>query len=249
MMKRKIPKNVVLIAAAVVVFILLAGTREFFSFLVDWRFFQEVGYEAVFTKTFMAKLLAGLVFGLAAFLMVSVNLFVAGKRKLPPVIANPLWESVPQLQHLDLNRLMNGISLLVSVAAFLLAFPVGTQYWDQALLFLNSVPAGLADPLFGRDISFYLFQYPFFDEMNTLARGLIVIAAILTTAVYLLRGGLMISGKVISADPFMKRHIGVLVSLFLLSLAVRFASTALACSRPNTACCMGHHTPMYMCAW
>jgi uncharacterized membrane protein (UPF0182 family) len=223
MMKRKIPKNVVLIAAAVVVFILLAGTREFFSFLVDWRFFQEVGYEAVFTKTFMAKLLAGLVFGLAAFLMVSVNLFVAGKRKLPPVIANPLWESVPQLQHLDLNRLMNGISLLVSVAAFLLAFPVGTQYWDQALLFLNSVPAGLADPLFGRDISFYLFQYPFFDEMNTLARGLIVIAAILTTAVYLLRGGLMISGKVISADPFMKRHIGVLVSLFLLSLAVSFA--------------------------
>jgi uncharacterized membrane protein (UPF0182 family) len=223
MMNRKIPKNVVLIAAAVVVFILLAGTREFFSFLVDWRFFQEVGYEAVFTKTFMAKLLAGLVFGLAAFLMVSVNLFVAGKRKLPPVIANPLWESVPQLQHLDLNRLMNGISLLVSVAAFLLAFPVGTQYWDQALLFLNSVPAGLADPLFGRDISFYLFQYPFFDEMNTLARGLIVIAAILTTAVYLLRGGLMISGKVISADPFMKRHIGVLVSLFLLSLAVSFA--------------------------
>jgi uncharacterized protein len=223
MMKRKIPKNVVLIAAAVVVFILLAGAREFFSFLVDWRFFQEVGYEAVFTKTFMAKLLAGLVFGLAAFLMVSVNLFVAGKRKLPPVIANPLWESVPQLQHLDLNRLMNGISLLVSIAAFLLAFPVGTQYWDQALLFLNSVPAGLADPLFGRDISFYLFQYPFFDEMNTLARGLIVIAAVLTTAVYLLRGGLIISGKVISADPFMKRHIGVLVSLFLLSLAVSFA--------------------------
>jgi uncharacterized membrane protein (UPF0182 family) len=154
---------------------------------------------------------------------VSINLFIAIKRKLPPVTVNPLWETVPQLQHLDLNRLMKGISFLLAVLAFVLAFPVGTQYWDQVLLFLNSVPAGLADPLFGRDISFYLFQYPFLDAMNSLARGLIVIAAMLTSVVYLLRGGVMISGRVITVDPFMKRHIGVLLSLFLLSLAVSFA--------------------------
>ncbi len=222
-MNKKVSKNGALIVAAVLLFILLAGAREFFSLMVDWQFFREIGYEAVFTKTFTAKLLTGLAFGLAAFLMVSINLFIAGKRKLPPGMANPLWESVPQLQHLDLNRLMNGISLLVSVLAFLLAFPIGTQYWEQALLFLNSVPAGLADPLFGRDISFFLFQYPLLDAMNTLARGLLVIAAILTTAVYLFRGGVVTSGKFISADPFMKRHLGILASLFLLGLAVSFA--------------------------
>jgi uncharacterized membrane protein (UPF0182 family) len=222
-MNTKLPKNTMLVAATVAVFILLAGAREIISFFADWQFFREVGYEAIFTKTFTAKLMAGFAFGLGSFLIISVNLFIAGRRKLPPVMANPLWESLPQLQHLDLNRLLYGVSFLVAVFAFVLAFPVGMQYWDQALLFLNSVPAGLADPLFGRDISFFLFQYPFLDAMNTLARGLIVMAAILTSAVYLLRGGLMITGKAISADPFMKRHIGALVSLFLLSLAVSFA--------------------------
>jgi len=217
------PKNKVLIVAAVSAVILLAGAREFVSFLVDWRFFSEVGFEAVFTKTFTAKVLTGLVFGLTAFLMVLINLLIAGKRTLPLGMVNPLWESVPQLQHIDLNRLMNGISLLAALFAFVLAFPIGTQYWEQALLFLNSMPAGLLDPLFGRDISFYLFQYPFIEAMNTMVRSLLVIAAILATAVYFVRGGIVLSGRFFSADPFMKRHLGILVSLFLFSLGAGFA--------------------------
>lgn len=221
-MINKMPKNWVLIAAAVAVFILFAGAREFFSFMVDRQFFHEVGYGPVFTKTFTAKLLIGSAFGLIAFLVVSINLFIAGKRKLPPGMANPLWESVPQLQYLDLNRLVRGISLLVALLAFFLAFPVGMQYWEQALLFLGSVPAGVADPIFGRDLSFFLFQYPFLDAMNTLVRSLFVIAAILTAAVYFLRGGIALQGKYLSADPFMKRHLGILASLFLLSLSVSF---------------------------
>jgi uncharacterized membrane protein (UPF0182 family) len=223
MMSVKTPKNKVLIAAAVSAIVLLAGARGFFSFLADWQFFREVGYEAVFTKTVTAKLLTGLVFGLTAFLMVFINLFIAGKRALPSGMVNPLWESVPQLQHLDLNRLMSAISLLAALLAFMFAFPIGAQYWEQALLFLNSMPAGLNDPLFGRDISFFLFRYPFLDAMNTMARSLIVIAAVLASAVYLLRGGIAFSGKAFFADPFMKRHLGVLVSLFLISLGVSFA--------------------------
>jgi uncharacterized membrane protein (UPF0182 family) len=213
---------VVLIVAAVAAFMLLAGSREVVSFLVDWRFFREVGFEAVFTKTFEAKFLSGLAFGAITFLMLFINLFIAGKRRLPLGMANPIWESVPQLQHIDLTRIMNGVSFLAALAGALIAFPIGTQYWDEALLFLNSAPAGLADPLFGRDISFFLFQYPFIDAMNTLARSLLVIAVILTAGVYVLRGGLVISNKFISADSFMKRHLGILVSLFLLSLAYSF---------------------------
>ncbi|MCK9418647.1 MAG: UPF0182 family protein [Nitrospirae bacterium] len=222
-MNNKMPGNKVLIIAVVSGIILLAGARGFFSFMADWRFFREVGYDAVFQKTFMAKLLTGLVFGLTAFLMVFINLFIAGKRKLPSGMVNPLWESVPQLQNLDLNRLMTAISLLAALLAFVFAFPLGAQYWEQALLFLNSVPAGLVDPLFGRDISFFLFHYPFLDAMNIMLRSLIVIAAVLAAAVYLLRGGIALAGGSFSADPFMKRHLGILLSLFLISLGFSFA--------------------------
>ena len=80
---------------------------------------------------------------------------------------------MPQLQRIDLSRMMGGLRSWSLLRAFIIAFPIGAQYWEQALLFLNSTPAGLVDPLFGKDISFYLFQYPFIDAMNTLLRVLI----------------------------------------------------------------------------
>ncbi len=221
-MHRKLLRNRVLIIAAVAAFVLLAGAREFISFAKDWQFFRETGFIEVFTRTYIAKLLTGLAFGVTAFLAVFINLFVAGKRKFPFSGLNVLWESMPQLPRIDISRLTNVISLLVSVAAFLFAFPIGSQYWEKSLLFLNSAPAGLADPLFGKDVSFYLFQYPFIDAMNTMLRVLIVIAAVLTAIIYFVRGGAVLMDRFFSVDPFVKRHLGVLVSLFLLSLSFSF---------------------------
>ncbi len=221
-MIKKIPRNWVLIFAVVTMFTLLAGAREFLSFVVDLQFFRETGFEAVFTKTFFAKMMTGFSFGVAAFLAIYVNLFIAGRRTFLLSGLNPLWESLPQLQNLDLKRLAGGLSFLVALAAFVLAFPVGSRYWDQALLYLNSTLTGLVDPIFGKDVSFFLFRYPFIDSINTMARTLIVIAALLTTAAYTLRGGVVLIGRSLSVDPFMKRHLGVLISLFLLSLALSF---------------------------
>src|SRR5574341_9088 len=219
---KKISSNRVLIIAALSAFMLLAGSRELIAYLADWLFFREVGYEAVFTKTFLAKLLTGLAFGAAAFLMLFINLGLARRRAFPPAGLNPLWENVPQLQRLDLNRLTGWLSFVAALVAFALAFPVGARHWEQALLFLNSVPAGLVDPLFGKDISFFLFSYPFIDAVNTMARGLIVIAALLTATVYLLRGGIVFVGRFRIVEAAVQRHLAVLVSLFLLSLSLGF---------------------------
>ena len=83
MQRKKTQGNRGLMIAAIVGFILLVGSRQIIAFMADWRFFREVGFEAVFTKTFKAKLLLGLAFGLATFCIISLNLFIAGKRRLP----------------------------------------------------------------------------------------------------------------------------------------------------------------------
>jgi uncharacterized membrane protein (UPF0182 family) len=221
-MNKKKAGNRVLIVALIAVFILLVGSREFIAFMADWLFFREVGYEAVFTKTFQTKLLTGLAFGAIAFLMIFINLRIAGRRTYALAGLNPLWERVPQMQNIDLNRVMGWIALSLSLFAFLFAYPIGMGYWEQALLFLNSVPAGLADPLFGKDLSFYLFAYPFIDRVNGVVRSLIAIAALLTVPVYFLRGGIVIMGRLFTVEPGVKRHLGILVSLFLISLAISF---------------------------
>jgi uncharacterized membrane protein (UPF0182 family) len=204
-------------------FILLTGSRQIIAFMADWLFFHEVGYDAVFSRTFQAKMLTGFLFGGVAFLVFLINLTVARRRSFPLRGVNPLWQSALQLQHLDLDRIMGWLVFGVSGVIFLLSFTVGTQYWEQALLFLNSVPAGLSDPIFNKDISFYLFTYPFVDMLNTMVRSMLVLSALLTAVLYLSRGGIVWLGKFLSVDPAVKLHLGILVSLFLLSLSFSFA--------------------------
>src|SRR5512147_3218494 len=137
-MSMKIPRSRLLIIALISAFLLLASSRELVAYLADWLFFREVGYGPVFAKTFLAKLLTGFAFGAAAFLMLFVNLGLARRHTFPLVGLNPLWEQVPQLQHIDLNRLVKWISFAAALVAFVFAFPLGAEQWDQALLFLNS---------------------------------------------------------------------------------------------------------------
>jgi uncharacterized membrane protein (UPF0182 family) len=221
-MNKKKKGNRILVAALVAAFIVLSGSRESIDFMADWLFFREVGYGAVFQKTFSAKLFSGLAFGATAFLVIFINLRIAARRTYALAGLHPLWERVPQLQNIDLKRVMGWISLLVSFFAFVIALPIGAQYWEQALLFLNSMPAHLVDPLFGKDISFYLFTYPFIDEVNSIVRSLIVVAALLTVPVYFVRGGIVLMGSLFTVEPSVKRHLAVLVSLFLLSLSFSF---------------------------
>ncbi len=221
-MNKKITPNRALIAALITAFVLLAVSREVIVFMADWLFFREVGYAAVFRKTFQAKLITGLAFGAVAFLTLFINLGLARRRAFPLAGLHPLWDQAPQLLRIDLNRFLGWVSFAVSVAAALLAFSFGAREWERALLFLNSAPAGLVDPLFGKDISFFLFQYPVIDTVNTMVRGLLAVSALLTALVYLFRGGIVPMGKLFTVEPAVKRHLGVLVSLFLMSLSLGF---------------------------
>ena len=91
--------------------------------------------------------------------------------------------------------------------------------WETVLLYLNRVPfsptASVTDPIFGRDIGFFLFELPFLRLVQGLFNGIVLAALVLTLARYLVgasRGGLVFSTPI-------RVHLAVLGGLFLLSVA------------------------------
>jgi uncharacterized membrane protein (UPF0182 family) len=110
---------------------------------------------------------------------------------------------------------------LVAVA-LLLALIVGGSVsgaWETVLLWIHRVPfsptATVTDPVFGKDISFYLFELPFLRLLQGLFNGLVLASLVLTLVRYLVgatRGGLVFSTPI-------RVHLGVLGGLFLLSVA------------------------------
>jgi uncharacterized protein len=72
-------------------------------------------------------------------------------------------------------------------AGFIFAALVGlgaTSTWITLLAFLGAAPAGVNDPVFGKDLSFYLLALPWYDD----AVGVLIAALVVTIGLWLVIG-------------------------------------------------------------
>src|SRR5579862_7739119 len=134
------------------------------GFLVDWLWFASIGYVGVFWTIFTAQALLYIaVFAASAgavWLSGRLALRYAGKSPLAPAAARfsrrpqTLPEVLRQVSpRLPWRLLIAGMALLL--ALFVAAGEVSS--WGVALRFLDQVPYGKSEPVFGNDIGFYLF--------------------------------------------------------------------------------------------
>jgi uncharacterized membrane protein (UPF0182 family) len=111
---------------------------------------------------------------------------------------------------------------VVALFAVLLAIGVAgavSGAWETLLLWVNRVPfsptSTVTDPVFGKDISFFLFEMPFFRFVQSLASALLLAALAVTGARYLLattEGGEVFITRV-------RVHLAVIAGLYLLTIA------------------------------
>ena len=134
--------------------------------LVDWTWFSALGYVDVFWIVLTAKVALFTTVLVASTTVLLANGWLAlhftkGPAPLP---AQPAWHSVPGVTSLDLwGRVRGRLSAVVAGAAVVLSFLIAwakTSQWDVLLRFLSQVPFGQSDPVYGKDISFYLFSLP-----------------------------------------------------------------------------------------
>ncbi len=119
-----------------------------------------------------------------------------------------------------------GFWLIVGLAV-LLALGLGVALsgqWETIQLWLHQVPFGtdpaqpVTDPVFHRDIGFFLFQLPFLRLVQSTANGILLVGLIVVAARYglaAMRGGF-------TATTPIRVHLAVLGGLYLLSVAAGY---------------------------
>jgi uncharacterized membrane protein (UPF0182 family) len=114
---------------------------------------------------------------------------------------------------------------IIAVVAILAAVTIAASIaanWETILLWVNRVPfdpsSSVTDPVFGRDISFFLFDLGFLRFLQ--ATGITIIIATLAVAgARYLVGGL--AGSPVFSTP-VRVHLGVLAGLVLMLMAVGY---------------------------
>ena len=196
------------------IIVLLLFFRQAIDLYVDWLWFVEVGYTALFSKILLSKSLLGLVSGVLLASLVYFNLKAAAVA--PRGFRFSSQENIIELPPVELfDPLFRRLLLPGSFLVGLMAAPQALAKWQHVLLFLNPSPYGLTDPQFGFDLGFYVFRLPALIALYNwliFAFGLTLVA---TAAVYLLYRNIEYGQRGIFLSDRARRHLLVLVAALL----------------------------------
>ena len=208
----------VLAILAVIALIVLPNLVDF---LLEWFWFGAIGYRAVFVTSLRAQASLGAFILLFAFLVLYGNLWIALSSIASPYIViggrgsgtiQPATVRREQLRRLvGVGCLV--ISLMISLAA--------SGEWMRWLQFRHGVAFGIADPILGHDISFYVFRLPLFDLAQQVAIAVVIVALIGSGAAYVLAGALNFTKRAgVSVARKARVHLSLLGAAFFAVLAI-----------------------------
>jgi uncharacterized membrane protein (UPF0182 family) len=223
------------IAFAVFVVVLIALGRAS-SLVVDWVWFSSVGYAGVFWTVFATKAVLFIAVLVVSALLLWVNGSLALRFARPRQLKLPAAfnQNFATLQGLPgtpaelfgmASPLLPWRLLILGVAcviALLVALGEIGQ-WELILRFIHQVPYGQDDPLFGKDIGFYLFSLPAYAALKNWLVLMLVLSAAMAGAVYLLHGQIYLDSRFWRFSPTAIAHGSALLGLYFAVKAWSYA--------------------------
>jgi uncharacterized membrane protein (UPF0182 family) len=199
------------VAAVAVIFGAISG------FYIDILWFREVGLSSVFWTRFWSRLVLAVIFGAAFFLLMYVNLLIVRRLRPRYRVFSPEEEIIERYRTAFepyARWVLPGASILFAAFA---AAGVASQ-WESYQLWRVSgdVSFGTADPIFGRDVAFYLLSLPFQRFVEGWLFTSLVVITLVTAAAHYLWGGIRLRSATERFSPQVKAHLSVLLGLIVL---------------------------------
>jgi uncharacterized membrane protein (UPF0182 family) len=193
------------------------------GFLADWWWFQEIGYQVVFTRELLTQFLLFLIVGGLTFGFLYFNLRLAQRGLVPYPVVLRFTQGAPRV---DITGPLRRLTLPVSLVLGVLAGLAATPAWATVLRSVYATPFGTRDPVFGRDVGFYVFQLPAISVLFGYLFALLLISLIALVAVYALRGDVQIAPGArraprLRVEPSAALHLGSLLSALFIVTALR----------------------------
>ena len=211
----------------IAVIVLLFALGRITSVVVDWAWFSSIGYVGVFWTVFATKAaLFVVVFGVSTLLLwanATLALRFTSRRplRLPaafdPGLATFQAPPGPWAGSYGLQPSPFVWRLLTVAVAVILGLLIAwgeTGGWDLILRFIHQTSYGRNDPLFDKDIGFYLFSLPVYVAVKNLLLWILLLAALMAGAIYFLHDDISLDPPAWSVSPSAIAHCSALLGLY-----------------------------------
>jgi uncharacterized membrane protein (UPF0182 family) len=212
--------GLIIAAAVVAICLILLGLTG--NFVVDWLWFSAIGYLDVFWTMIVAEAVVFFAVFVATAAILWVNGLLATRfaRSWTQRPADFEWKRTGIVTFPDVLEVMRRrlpwplvIAGGAGVLAMLVAWGEGPN-WGIFLRFLYHVPYGGNDPLYDKDIGFYLFALPAYIVIKNWMLLTLLLSALFAGAVYWIHGDIEYDAQRRSMSPTAIAHGSVLLGFF-----------------------------------
>jgi uncharacterized membrane protein (UPF0182 family) len=203
------------LAVLAMLFVMFAG------FWTDWLWYRSVRYTTVFTTTLWTKVGMFAVFGLLMAGAVGLNIWLAHRLR-PPLSAMSLEQQSLDRYRMGIAPYKKWVLLGVTALVGLIAGASAAGQWRTWLMWVNGVPFGTTDPQFGKDVSFYAFDLPWYRFLLSFGFAAAVLSLLAAALVHYLYGGLRLTTPGARATSQATGHLSVLLGIFVALKAVAY---------------------------
>jgi uncharacterized membrane protein (UPF0182 family) len=207
------------VVAAIIVLLIVASSLV--NVYVNWLWFGQVGFRNVYRTVLWTRLALFAIFGVLMALIIGGNVAVAY------LLRPPFRPMSPEQQNLERYRVVleprkRLLLAIISIIALLAAGLSAQGQWQTWQLWLHGGKFGITDPQFHRDISFYAWDYPVYRLMLGFGFTAVIFALILSIGVHYLSGAIRLQTPGPKVTPAARRHLTVLVFVFMALKAVAY---------------------------
>ena len=188
------------------------------GFYTDILWFDQLGYLSVLTTQLWAQFWVFLAATAIGGLFVWLNLFIAWRFRPVYVTSNDFFGRDLGEFRVALDKARRRMFIIVPVLIGLFVGSSESASWQKILMFLNRSTTGVTDPQFKLDVSFYMFELPFYVDLVNFLMLTLLLTIIPAAIVQLVYGGIKFNGKKTAFTKAARIQIAILASLFTLTL-------------------------------
>lgn len=209
-----------LLPTLVVVSVLVLLFILFTNIWTERLWFVALDFPQVFTITFVTRAVLFLVVGLVMALAVVGNTALAYRLR-PPTRQGPMASELLERYRDALESRFVQIMVALGGVVALFAGVSGASQVSTFLAWRNSTPFGIADPRFGFDISFYVFQLPWWRWVIAMVTAMLTFSTIAAAIVHYVMGALRVAkGERRRTSRAAQTHLSALLGLLVACFAV-----------------------------
>ncbi|KPU42987.1 hypothetical protein OXPF_34180 [Oxobacter pfennigii] len=164
----------------IIIFLIIVFFSGIVSLLVDFQWFKEVGYTGVFTT----RLFTQFKLGIPIFVILAGVIYLYLQYLKSEYIKNmKVIHTKEQVKSINFKLFLASLGL-----SLISSFTLSSTYWYEILSYINGADFNLKDPIFNKDVSFFIFRLPLYQALYGVVFGILILLMIITVIFCLFLG-------------------------------------------------------------